>query len=66
MTAPGLSDESRLREEVCRVGRSLFERGYELVRTGSPWQKYPPGFDKPIGTGDLAPAVNSPPPVRAP
>ena len=46
--------------------KALFERGYELARSGSPWHKFPPGFDKPIGTGDIAPAVNSPPPVRAP
>ncbi len=46
--------------------KALFERGYELAQSGSPWHKFPPGFDKPIGTGDFAPAVNSPPPVRAP
>ena len=28
--------------------RALFGRGYELARSGSPWHKFPPGFDKPI------------------
>ena len=27
--------ESRLREEVCRVGRSLFERGYVHATAGN-------------------------------
>ncbi len=28
--------------------KALFERGYELTRNGSPWHKFPPGFDTPI------------------
>jgi hypothetical protein len=28
--------------------KALFERGYELARSGSPWHKFPPGFDKPL------------------
>lgn len=28
--------------------KALFERGYELTLSGSPWHKFPPGFDAPI------------------
>ena len=28
--------------------KALFERGYELILNGSPWHKFPPGFDAPI------------------
>ena len=30
-----MSDETRLREEICRVGRSLFERGYVHATAGN-------------------------------
>jgi hypothetical protein len=35
--------------------KALFERGYELVRSGSPWHKFPPGFDKPIEVPSAGP-----------
>ena len=44
MTAPGLSDESRLREEICRVGRSLFERGYAHATAGNISVRLEDGF----------------------
>jgi hypothetical protein len=28
--------------------KALFERGQAMVRNGSPWRKFPPGFDAPI------------------
>ena len=30
--------------------KALFERGQALVRNGSPWRKFPPGFDAQIGS----------------
>ena len=59
MTAPGLSDESRLREEVCRVGRSLFERGYAHATAGNISVRLEDGFlitptDACLGTLDPA------------
>ena len=35
--------------------KALFERGYELARNGSPWHKFPPGFDKPFDTPPRGP-----------
>jgi hypothetical protein len=35
--------------------KALFERGYELARSGSPWHKFPPGFDKPIEVPSAGP-----------
>jgi ribulose-5-phosphate 4-epimerase/fuculose-1-phosphate aldolase len=59
VTAPGLSDESRLREEVCRVGRSLFERGYVHATAGNISVRLEDGFlitptDACLGTLDPA------------
>jgi ribulose-5-phosphate 4-epimerase/fuculose-1-phosphate aldolase len=59
MTAPGLSDESRLREEICRVGRSLFERGYAHATAGNISVRLEDGFlitptDACLGTLDPA------------
>jgi len=59
VTAPALSDESRLREEVCRVGRSLFERGYAHATAGNISVRLEDGFlitptDACLGTLDPA------------
>ena len=35
--------------------KALFERGYGLARSGSPWHKFPPGFDKPFDTPSGSP-----------
>jgi ribulose-5-phosphate 4-epimerase/fuculose-1-phosphate aldolase len=59
VTAPGLSDESLLREEICRVGRSLFERGYAHATAGNISVRLEDGFlitptDACLGTLDPA------------
>jgi hypothetical protein len=35
--------------------KALFERGFELARSGSPWHKFPPGFDEPIEVPSAGP-----------
>ena len=59
MSAPVLSQESRLREEICRVGRSLFERGYVHATAGNLSVRLEDGFlitptDACLGTLDPA------------
>ena len=59
MSAHGLSEESRLREEICRVGRSLFERGYVHATAGNLSVRLEEGFlitptDACLGTLDPA------------
>lgn len=59
MTTTGLSEESRLREEICRVGRSLFERGYVHATAGNISVRLEEGFlitptDACLGTMDAA------------
>jgi hypothetical protein len=39
--------------------KALFERGYEMTRHGSPWHKFPPGFDTPIEMSS-APSAGDP------
>lgn len=59
MSHPGPSDESRLREEICRVGRSLFERAYVHATAGNISVRLDDGFlitptDACLGTLDPA------------
>ncbi|MFM7533817.1 MAG: aldolase [Rubrivivax sp.] len=59
MTSHGLSEASRLREEICRVGRSLFERGYVHATAGNLSVRLDEGFlitptDACLGTLDPA------------
>lgn len=54
-----MSDESQAREEICRVGRSLFERGYVHASAGNISVKLDDGFlitptDACLGTLDPA------------
>ncbi len=54
-----MSDETRLREEICRVGRSLFERGYVHATAGNISVRLDDGFlitptDACLGTLDPA------------
>lgn len=39
-----MSDESRLREEICRVGASLYARGYTVGAAGNISARLPDGF----------------------
>jgi ribulose-5-phosphate 4-epimerase/fuculose-1-phosphate aldolase len=39
-----MTDELELREEICRVGRSLFERGYVHATAGNISARLPDGF----------------------
>ena len=54
-----MSDETRLRDEICRVGRSLFERGYVHATAGNISGRLEDGFlitptDACLGTLDPA------------
>jgi 3-dehydro-4-phosphotetronate decarboxylase len=54
-----VSDETRLREEICRIGRSLFERGYVHATAGNISVRLDDGFlitptDACLGTLDPA------------
>ncbi len=54
-----MSEESRLREEICRVGASLFARGYAHATAGNISVRLPDGFlitptDACLGTLDPA------------